>query len=91
MLRDSIAGVNGEKYLSLEPALSRDILEAVRREVARGSVARHSVVLTSPEIRRHVRKLLAGEHPGLAVLSHPELLPGVRLDPVRISIQSNKS
>jgi type III secretory pathway component EscV len=38
------------------------------------------VVLTAPDIRPHVRRLLGTQHPRLAVLSYRELAPDTRLE-----------
>jgi type III secretion protein V len=66
-------------FLALEPDLTRDILEAVRRAVPAGSRA---VVVTNMDIRRFVRRLVEVDHPALAVLSYQELQPDLRLDPL---------
>lgn len=59
--------------LALEPALARDIVLAVRSKV--GTAA--AVVLTSGDVRRHLRDVLEGELPDVAVLAPHELAPGV--------------
>jgi len=64
----------------MEPSLLQAILDALQRAVedlvARGH---HPVVLTAPQLRRHLRALIARSFPDLAVLSHNELVPEVRV------------
>ncbi len=84
-VRDAIHKTPAGSYLALEPQLSQDILAAVGRAVRPGVAG--SVVLTNPEIRRYVRRLIETEHPELAVLSFQELAPEAQIRPVgRISI-----
>jgi type III secretory pathway component EscV len=76
-LREAIAKTDAGSHLALPPELARDIVQAVKRQVA--GVAR-PVILTSPDIRRHLRGLLEPEQPEVAVLAYPELLPEARLE-----------
>ncbi|MCE9573384.1 MAG: flagellar biosynthesis protein FlhA [Deltaproteobacteria bacterium] len=59
--------------LALEPALARDIVAAVRARL--GDTP--AIVLTSGDVRRHMRALLEPSLPGVAVLAPHELAPGV--------------
>ena len=70
-------------YLALEPEVSREILDAVRRDVGEpppGAPA--PVILTQMEIRRYVRRLIEVEHPQITVLSYQELAPELNIQPV---------
>ncbi|MGC9318525.1 MAG: flagellar biosynthesis protein FlhA [Armatimonadota bacterium] len=64
----------------LDPNLLQRLLEAVQAAVeelaARG---RAPIVLTSPPIRRHLRELIWRSFPGVAVISHAEVVPDVQL------------
>jgi type III secretion protein V len=75
-LRESIRTVAAEPRLALEPDLGRDIVAAVGRAVA--GVAR-PVLVTSADLRRHLRGLIAPKHPQIAVVAYHELLPEVEL------------
>jgi type III secretion protein V len=84
-IRRAVTRTPNGAFLTLAPAASRDVIEAVRRAVKEG--ATHSegaapVVLTQPDIRRFVRKLLEAEMPDLTVVSFAELLPEVSLRPL---------
>jgi type III secretion protein V len=84
-IRESIQRTPTGSYLALEPAISRDIIQAVGRTLGEGGGT--PVILTSAEIRRYVRRLLESEHPDLAVLSFQELSAETKLQPLgRIKI-----
>jgi type III secretion protein V len=83
-VRDSIQSDLHGSYLAMEPDLSRDIVDSVRGELE-GHPA--DVILTTTEIRRHVRRLVEADLPGLPVLAYNELLPDVRVETVaRVSV-----
>jgi type III secretion protein V len=75
-------------FLTLPPAQARDLLAAVRRAVAEAASAEGRaegtphVVLTQPDVRRFVRKLLEPEQLDVHVVSFAELMPEVSLRPV---------
>ncbi len=62
----------------LDPERVGAILEAVRRIATTGQ----AVVLTSPDVRRRLRKLVEGAVPGVAVLTYAELNPDLQIRPV---------
>jgi type III secretion protein V len=69
-------------FLALPPQGARDILASVRRAVAQvAGTDRPPVILTQPDIRRFVRKLIEPEMPDVAVVSFAELLPEIALKP----------
>jgi type III secretion protein V len=77
MIEDAVRGAvdrrEGGAVLALEPALARDIVAAVKAKLGDSP----GVVLTSGDIRRHVRALLEPELPDVTVLAPHELAPGV--------------
>ncbi|MGA2733667.1 MAG: flagellar biosynthesis protein FlhA [Syntrophobacteraceae bacterium] len=61
-------------FLSLDPGFLQQFLQAISDEVKRSvSLGYHPVLLCSPAIRRHLRKLLERFLPDVAVISHNEL------------------
>jgi flagellar biosynthesis protein FlhA len=61
-------------FLSLDPGFLQQFLQATSDEVKRSvSLGYHPVLLCSPTIRRHLRKLLERFLPDVAVISHNEL------------------
>jgi flagellar biosynthesis protein FlhA len=68
-------------YLTLPPADIRRVVEAVSREVEKLATAGHGgVVLTSPQVRAHVRRMVESDLPSLAVISYNELVPEVQVE-----------
>jgi type III secretion protein V len=91
-VRHAITRTASGSFLALAPAAGRDIVAAVRRALsevhASNAVAAAVpsppavVVLTQPDIRRFVRKLIEIELPETTVVSFAELLPEISLRPV---------
>lgn len=82
-VRRAITRTAAGAFLSLSPQAARDVLASVRRAVSEAApTARPVVILTQPDIRRFVRKLLEVENPDAFVVSYAELLPEVSLKPV---------
>jgi type III secretion protein V len=84
-VRRAVTRTAAGSFLTLPPQAARDVLTSIRRAV--GSVppqAEHApvVLLTQPDIRRFVRKLIESELPDVWVVSFAELLPEVALKPV---------
>jgi type III secretion protein V len=77
----AISRTSAGSFLALAPAASRDIVAAVSRALEGGghSPGAPAVVLTRPDIRRFVRKLLETDLPNVRVVSFVELLPEVTL------------
>jgi type III secretion protein V len=71
--------IRPDGQLALEADFAEALLAAVRREL---ETQRGAVLLTSGDLRRHVRRLVAAEHPRLPVLAFHELLPDVEVDRV---------
>ena len=71
-VRTAVDRRDGTPVLALEPAIAQDIVAAVKLKLGSGA----GVILTSGDIRRHLRTLLEPELPGVAVLAAHELLPG---------------
>jgi flagellar biosynthesis protein FlhA len=68
-------------YLTLPPADIRRVVEAVSREVEKLAAAGHAgVVLSSPQVRAHVRRMIEADVPSLSVLSYNELVPEVQVE-----------
>ena len=63
---------------AVSPELAVAIVESARRIAARG----RAVLLTSPDVRRGLRKLLEGSLPDLAVLTFVELDTDLQIRPV---------
>jgi type III secretion protein V len=85
-VRDAVAASGEGGALALPPEQARDIVTAVRNAV-RSHPDAPAAVVTQPDVRRHLRKLLETELPEVAVLSYPELWAELRVErraPIRI-------
>ena len=71
-VRSAIDRRDGAQVLALEPAIAQDIVAAVRGKLGTGP----AVILTSGDVRRHLRTLLEPELPEVAILAAHELAPG---------------
>ncbi len=82
-IRRAVTKTTSGAFLTLPPASARDIVASIRRafetEPPEGSPR---VVLTQPDIRRFVRKLLETDFGDAVVVSYAELLPEVSLRPL---------
>ncbi len=82
-VRRAITRTPAGAFLALPPQAGRDILASVQRAFASAAHSSASpVVLTQPDNRRFVRKLLEPDLPNIAVVSFAELLPEVALKPI---------
>jgi len=69
-------------FLAIEPGVAQRILQNIRQGMDKfNQTGSHPVLLASPSVRRHVKKLTERFLPSLAVLSHNEI-------PANIKIQS---
>jgi type III secretion protein V len=78
-VRESIQKRGADTVLAIEPDLGHDIVSAVGRMVADAGAP---VIVTTADIRRHLRGLLEVDHPDVAVLAFQEILPEVKLETV---------
>ncbi len=70
-------------FLSLSPAVTREILDAVRDEI-QGDVdgGRTPILLTDQKVRRYLKRLIAIEFPEVTVLAYQELDPALTIQPL---------
>ncbi len=75
-------------FLTLSPDITREILDAVRGEIA-GDIegGRIPILLTDQKVRRYLKRLMAVEFPDVTVLAYQELDPALTIQPLgRIQI-----
>jgi type III secretion protein V len=77
VIRGSISQTSAGSFLTLSPAAGRDIVASLRRALDEcpEALRRRPVVLTQPDVRRFVRKLIESELPQARVVTFSELLP----------------
>jgi len=80
VLSKNIKHTKHGSYLALDPLLVEEIVQAVSKEVEQ-QVALNSqpVIMTSPNLRRHVRKLIEPSLPSVLVVSHAEIVDDINL------------
>lgn len=90
VIRGAIRRTSTGSFLSLDPTIAHDILDAIRREISdQVPTAQPPVIVTDMELRRFVRKMVELEFSNLAVLSYQELTPELNIQPIgRISMRS---
>jgi type III secretion protein V len=83
-IRGAISRTPAGSFLTLAPAAGRDIVAAIRNTLGRGEPPPEGqpVLLTQPDIRRFVRKLVENDLPELRVISYAELLPEIAIKPI---------
>ena len=80
MIAEAIQPSDQGSYLALEPSAAQQIISSVRSISERfGSSGAQPLLLASPSIRRHVRKLIERFVPHMAVLSHNEIPQNVKI------------
>ncbi|MEJ5363761.1 MAG: flagellar biosynthesis protein FlhA [Desulfosoma sp.] len=73
-LAQSIQKTEHGSFLSIDPDFLHKIIQSTTTEVQRAANAgHHPVILTSPMVRRHLKKLLERFLPEVVVISHSEL------------------
>lgn len=73
-LAQSIQKTEHGSFLSIDPELLNKIIQSTTTEVQRAANAgHHPVILTSPMVRRHLKKILERFLPEVVVISHSEL------------------
>ncbi|GFO70854.1 flagellar biosynthesis protein FlhA [Geomonas limicola] len=74
-------------YLAIEPGAAQRILASIRRQAERFDAAGAlPVLMASPTIRRHVKKLTERFMPNLAVISHNEIPPNIKIQSLGVVV-----
>jgi type III secretion protein V len=75
-IRDSVQHHATGDTLALQPDLAADIVKSVGQATANTA----AVIVTSTDVRLHLRHLIAEQHPKVSVLSYQEIEPAVKLE-----------
>ncbi len=83
-VRGAVQRTPSGSFLALSPKAARDILTSIRQVVAGAPppAGHPAVLLTQPDVRRFVRKLVEAEFPEMRVVSYAELMPEISLRPL---------
>ncbi|GAB6095903.1 flagellar biosynthesis protein FlhA [Desulfatiferula olefinivorans] len=70
-------------YLAMDPAKAEKIIRSVRTEVEKKMMMNlQPILLCSPGIRRHLRKMIEQYVPSVMVISHAEIAPNISIKAV---------
>jgi flagellar biosynthesis protein FlhA len=70
-------------YLAADPTYTEAILTSVKNETEKMAANNlQPILLCSPVLRRHLRRLIEGAAPTVMVISHAEVVPTIRLQSV---------
>ena len=78
-IREAIHTTDQGAYLALDPELAQQLLSALSDRIQDVASAVTPVLLCPPNIRLHVKRLTERYLPQLAVLSHNEIAPHLRV------------
>lgn len=83
MLVNALKKSGDVSYLALEPKIIQDVLNKTALEVNKSfSDGNQPVILCSPQIRMHFKRLTERSIPNLTVLSFNEIEPGINLESI---------
>ncbi len=75
-IQDHMTATDHGIQLALDPRIAQQLIKGVADHVSRlASLGKSSVLLVSPTLRTHIRRILARNMPDLSVLSYAELDP----------------
>ncbi|QXL85890.1 type III secretion system export apparatus subunit SctV [Comamonas sp. NLF-1-9] len=82
-VRAAIRQTSAGSYLSLDPAVSKKLVENIKKAVGDiGASGQRPVLLTSMDIRRYMRKMIEQDLYELPVLSYQELTQEINIQPL---------
>jgi flagellar biosynthesis protein FlhA len=85
IILDSLQKTESGSYLVLEPGVVNTILSSLSKQVQKlVQLGQQPIVLASPVVRLHFRKLTEQSIPGLVVLSYNELDPGLEIQSIGV-------
>jgi flagellar biosynthesis protein FlhA len=80
LLQKNIQKTEHGSYLSVDPKVADSLINSIKSETEKAMAKNiQPIVLTSPTLRRHLRKMVEYFVPSLIVLSHSELLSDIRI------------
>ncbi|HTP66857.1 MAG TPA: flagellar biosynthesis protein FlhA, partial [Geobacteraceae bacterium] len=89
IISEGIQNSGQESFLAIEPAIAQNIITEIRQGVEKfNQTGTSPVLIASPSIRRHVKKLTERFMPGLAVVSHSEIPPNIKIQSIGVITQN---
>jgi len=89
IISDGIQSSGQESFLAIEPSMAQRIIADIRNGMEKfNQTGTNPVLIASPSIRRHVKKLTERFMPGLAVISHNEIPPNIKIQSLGVVSQN---
>jgi flagellar biosynthesis protein FlhA len=89
IIADGIQNSGQESFLAIEPAIAQNILAEIRNGMEKfNQTGSTPVLIASPAIRKHVKKLTERFMPSLAVISHNEIPPNIKIQSLGVVSQN---
>jgi len=86
-IADAVQLSDQGSYLAIEPNTAQRLLATIRRNAEKfDSSGALPVLMASPTIRRHVKKLTERFMPNLAVISHNEIPPNIKIQSLGVVV-----
>ncbi len=84
-VKSGVQSTEHGSYLSLDPGTAQRIIKAVQEACDRAAADGYDpIILTTPQVRRHLRRLIERFVPQSVVLSHSEIPSNVRLESIGV-------
>jgi len=82
---DAIKQTSHGSYLALEPMHAQTLIDKISMEMEKFSLLNYQpILLTSPGVRLHLRRLTERFIPNLVVLSHNEIMPSAEIETLAV-------
>jgi len=89
IIADGIQNSGQESFLAIEPSTAQKIITEIRNGMEKfNQTGASPVLIASPSIRRHVKKLTERFMPSLAVISHNEIPPNIKIQSLGVVTQN---
>ncbi|HSR67163.1 MAG TPA: flagellar biosynthesis protein FlhA [Acidobacteriota bacterium] len=76
---EAVTVTEQDSYLALDPQVARELVSKIHSAVEQGSFDGYPLLLTSSEVRLHLKRLVERVMPSLVVISHNEIPPHARV------------
>ncbi len=78
-IRNAVQHKESGSYLAIDPLIAQRILDGIGRAVGQFEGGGRPTLLAAPQIRPYVRSLTERYYPSLAVISHNEVVPSLKV------------
>ncbi len=78
-IRNAVQHKESGSYLAIDPLIAQRILDGIGRAIGQFEGGGRPTLLSAPQIRPYVRSLTERYYPSLAVISHNEVVPSLKV------------